>query len=154
MLLVSAVLLLVIWMPALGCEVCSPRQRWLATGLVLGLLALDRLDSLLFGEGRPRPWVALGLLALRFVLIEAVARVSGITLGAWMYLLLPPVAARYSGAAGAIACGAAIWVITAPRLLLDLEVRGYDRMDLPPWPPPWCWRRGPGACGPRAWWPS
>ena len=98
------------------CDGCRP--LWavpLATVALLGLLLLDRLDYLLYGETPPVK-AGLVLLGLRLALTMIVAAIFGFvggTLSIFLFVLLPYVSLFYFGLKGSLVTGAVVWLVAA-----------------------------------------
>lgn len=103
-----------------GCNGCywQPWSVPVAAGVLLALLALDRLDYWFFGETPPAR-AALLLLAARFLLIEVLAQLGGMWAAMWPYALVPYVAALYFGIRGGYLSGALVWIIVVGRITLQ-----------------------------------
>lgn len=129
----SAIYLLLIVLTLLGdCTPCK-ESLWAIVplvGVLIALLALDRLDYWLFGEVPPAG-AAIVLLAVRFLLIEGVAQFGGIWPAMWLYGLLPYIASLYFQARGALLMGAVVWITFVVRSTLaelPLNLSDPDRV--------------------------
>ncbi|MEO8287417.1 MAG: histidine kinase [Chloroflexota bacterium] len=99
------------------CAECgTPWKGAIVIGGLLALLALDRLDYLLYGETPPFR-VGLTLLALRVIIGVAVASLAGWwyenSFGMFLLVLIPYIAALYAGTKVSMLTGAAIWILFA-----------------------------------------
>ena len=116
----STIYLLLISLALLGdCDPCK-ENPWAIVplvGVLIALLALDRVDYWLFGEVPPAR-AAIVLLAGRFLLVEGVAQFGGLWPAMWLYALLPYVASLYFQARGALLMGALVWTAFVVRSTL------------------------------------
>ncbi len=106
----------------------SPWGMALTIGVLLALLALDRLDYWLFGEAPPTG-AGIMLLAVRFLLVEAVAQYGDIGAAIWLYALLPSIGSIYFGPRGAYLTGLIIWVAFVVRTTLSQTPWGWSDQD-------------------------
>jgi signal transduction histidine kinase len=127
--LVSSTVYLLLTSILLGlCLICDPGQGGtLIAGLLLVLLALDRIDFWLYGETPP---LAAGIvfIAARLLIIEMIAQFGGVWPAMWLYGLLPYIAYLYFGLRGAYLLGALVWVVFVVRSTLPLiPIHWWDR---------------------------
>lgn len=90
----------------------------LTIGVLLALLALDRLDYWLFGEVPPTV-AGIILLVVRFLLVEAVAQYGNFGAAIWLYAMLPSIGSNYFGPRGAYLTGVIIWISFLVRTTLS-----------------------------------
>jgi signal transduction histidine kinase len=96
------------------CPGCPLRGRdFLAAGVYLGLMALDRLDYRLYGE-TPPVRAGIALLALRVLLLE-ILMVADVQTAMFAYALLPYIASFYFGVRGAYFLGGLAWIAVVAR---------------------------------------
>jgi signal transduction histidine kinase len=116
----STIYLLLIALSLLGD--CTPCQEnpWAIVplfGVLITLLALDRVDYWLFGEVPPAK-AAIVLLAVRLLLVEGIAQFGGLWTAMWLYALLPYIASLYFQARGALLMSAIVWTAFVVRTTL------------------------------------
>ena len=112
-----------------GLDGGSPWGIALTIGVLLALLALDRLDYWLFGEVPPTG-AGIILLAVRFLLIEVVAQYGGAAAAIWLYALLPSIGATYFGPRGAYLTGVIIWIAVVVRITLSQMPLDWSDQDV------------------------
>jgi hypothetical protein len=123
------VLLMDLGWPDSGEDLLTGRSVMFAAA-VLGLLALDRLDYVMFGEVPPRTAAAV-FLALRVMLLAII----GVVMGTWYLLWLVPVITyivfNYFGRRAGYLAGAVTWLVIGGLFILGPALQGSQvRFDL------------------------
>src|SRR5688500_3721719 len=101
----------------------------LTIGVLIALLALDRIDYWLFGEVPPTG-AGIILLTVRFLLVELVAQFGEVGAAIWLYAMLPSIGSIYFGPRGAYLTGAVVWIAAAVRITLSQMPLDWSDQDV------------------------